>query len=45
MLIVPAAAQEASTPAATQEPAAQAKPAQTQEDKAEPEYVFKVNVV
>jgi outer membrane protein OmpA-like peptidoglycan-associated protein len=45
MLVIPAGAQETSTPAATQDPAAQSKPTQTQEDQAEPDYVFKVNVV
>src|SRR4051812_42261055 len=45
MLVIPAGAQETSTPATTQAPAAQSKPTQTQEDQAEPDYVFKVNVV
>src|SRR3954471_12739132 len=42
---MPVAAQETSTPATTQNPEAQAKPTQAQEDEAGADYVFKVNVV
>lgn len=45
MLVMPVAAQDTSTPPNPQDPTAQSKPTQTQEDEAGADYVFKVNVV